>query len=58
MHYELLMAFAAISRVSDAWQPDRPRRSAFDPRALRGRRRLFPVVRALATRLFRTEPKR
>ena len=35
MHYELLMAFAAISRGSDAWLPDRPRRATLPPRAAR-----------------------
>jgi hypothetical protein len=58
MHYELLMAFAAISRMSEAWLPDRRPRATFEPRAQRGRRRLLPVLRALATRLLRTGPKR
>ncbi len=56
MHYELLMAFAAISRVSDAWEPGRRRHATLQPRAQRGRR--FPVLRAVATRLLRTRPKR
>jgi hypothetical protein len=58
MNYELLMAFAAISQLSDAWQPERRRGAAFESRAQRGRRRLFPVRRSVATRLLRTGPKR
>jgi hypothetical protein len=58
MYYELLLAFASVSRVSDAGHPERRRRAAFEPRAERSRRRLFRVRRTIATRLLRTGPKR
>ena len=58
MNYELLMVFEAISRMSDAWLPDRRRRATLQPLAQRDRRRLSPVLHALATRLLRTGPKR
>jgi hypothetical protein len=56
MYYELLI-YAPASRVSDGRLPDRRRPAELDPRARRGRRRLFPVLRALPTRLLRTGPK-
>jgi len=58
MHYELLTAFAAISRLSAEWQPDRRRTATVVPRPRQSGHRLFPVLRAGAARLLPKGPER
>jgi hypothetical protein len=58
MHYELRMAFAAISPLSDARQPDRRRRTSVQLLARRGWRRSVPAMPVVATLLLRTGPER
>lgn len=58
MHFELLMAFAAISRLADEWQPDRRPRATLRPLARRRRRHNFPILRAVTIGLLRTGPER
>ena len=58
MHFELLMAFTAISRLSNEWQPDRRPRATLRPLVQRGRRRGNPFLRAVANRLLRERAER
>ena len=53
MNYELLTAFAAISRLSNEWQPDRRPRATPRPLVQRGRGHRNPALPAVANRLLR-----
>jgi len=53
MNYELLTAFAAISRLSNEWQPDGRPRATPRPLVQRGRRHCNPALPAVANRLLR-----
>ncbi len=58
MNYELLTAFAAISRLSNEWQPDRRPRATPRPLVQRGRRHRNPSLPADANRLLRGREER
>jgi len=58
MHFELLMAFAAISRLSNEWQPDRRPRATLRPLVQRGRRHRNRSLPAIANRLLRERAER
>ena len=58
MHFELLLAFAAISRLAEEWHLDRRPRATLRPLAKRRRRYDFRVPRAVAIGLLRTGPER
>ena len=58
MHFELLMAFGSISRLSNEWQPGRRPRATPRPLVQRGRRHRNPFLPAVANRLLRERVER
>ena len=58
MNYELLTAVAAISRLSNGWQPDRRPRATLRPLVQPGRRHRNPFLPAVANRLLREREER
>jgi hypothetical protein len=58
MNYELLTAFAAISRLSNEWQPDQRPHATLRPLAQRGRRHRDPTLPVVANRLLRERSER
>ena len=58
MHFELLLAFAAISRLAEEWQADRRPHATLRQLAQRRRRPDFRVLRAVTIGLLRTGPER
>jgi hypothetical protein len=58
MNSELLLAYIAISRLSDERQPERRQHVTSERRPGRTRRRLFPILRAVATGVSGKGPER
>ena len=58
MHFELLKAFTAVSRLSNEWQPDGRPRATPRPLIQRGRRHRNPFLPVVTNRLLRERVER